>query len=238
MSHPQEIQKIPKTHKPMGREEINIADYIDFAILQPTATSEDVRRGCEIAVRYNFPTVCVYPQAVKLARELLHRQKTTVSTVIGFPTGNTTPTSKLYEAQEAAENGAEELEVVINLGWAKEGKWDSIHEEIATIVEETGKRVKAILETNLLTVEEKKMAAEVCLDAGVAFLKTNTGWFGGATVEDVRLLAEITGGAVGIKAAGGIRQLGQALALIEAGATRLGTSRGVELVKQQQQPDQ
>ncbi|HIK38566.1 MAG: deoxyribose-phosphate aldolase [Geminocystis sp.] len=222
----------------MGREEINIAEYIDLAILQPTATREDVRRGCEIAIRYNFPAVCVYPQAVKLARELLHRQKTIVSTVIGFPTGNTTPGCKLYEAQEAAENGSEELEVVINLGWAKEGKWDSIHEEIATIVEETGKRVKAILETNLLTVEEKKMAAEVCLEAGVAFLKTNTGWFGGANVEDVRLLAEIVGGAVGIKAAGGIRELGQALALIQAGATRLGTSRGLELVKQQQLLDQ
>lgn len=126
------------------------------------------------------------------------------------------------------------MDVVINLGWLKVGKSEEIYQEIAAICEETGQTVKAILETNLLTDTEKRLAAEICMDAGVAYLKTNTGWFGGATVADVRFLRNITKGQVGLKASGGIRTLAQALELIAAGATRLGTSRGVELIRQQE----
>lgn len=213
--------------------DIDIADYIDHSLLNPSATIKDVEKFCNQAIQYNFPTVCVYPNAVRKAADLLHQKKVKVCTVIGFPTGATTSNVKLYEAQEAIENGASELDVVINLGWLKAGKSEDIYHEIAQICEETGQTVKAILETNVLTNTEKRLAAEICMDAGVSFLKTSTGWFGGATVEDVSFLAKITQGKVGIKASGGIRNIQQALQLIEAGATRLGTSRGIDLVHQQ-----
>ncbi|AUT04071.1 deoxyribose-phosphate aldolase [Nostoc sp. CENA543] len=211
--------------------DIDIAPFIDHALLTPTATPEQVEQWCQQADRFNFASVCVYPVHVKQATELLHGKKTKVCTVIGFPTGATTGAVKLYEAQEATENGATELDVVMNLGWLKIGKTDAIHREIAEICEETGQTVKVILETNLLTDAEKKLAAEIAMDAGAAFLKTSTGWNGGATVSDVRLLKEVARDRVGIKASGGIRTLEQALDLILAGATRLGTSRGIDLIR-------
>ena len=215
--------------------EINLANYIDHTLLKPSATPEEIQQCCRDAIKYNFPAVCLYPCAVKQATELLHNHSIEVCTVIGFPTGANTSAVKLYEAQEAVDNGATELDVVINLGWLKVGKSELIYREMASICEETGKTVKAILETTVLTEEEKRLAAEICLDAGVSYLKTSTGWFGGATVEDIQLLKEVSRGRVGIKASGGIRTVNGAIALIEAGATRLGTSRGVDLVKQQKE---
>ena len=212
--------------------EIDIATYIDHALLNPTATPQQVEQCCAQAEQFHFPTVCVYPAAVRQATELLHGKKIQVCTVIGFPTGATTSATKLYEAQEAVDNGATELDVAINLGWLKAGKSEEIYREIAEICQQTGQTVKAILETTVLTNTEKRLAAEICMDAGAAFLKTSTGWFGGATVEDVRLLHKITKGQVGIKASGGIRTLEQAINLIKAGATRLGTSRGPDLIQQ------
>ena len=217
---------------------MDIAHYIDLALLQPTATPQQVEQCCAQADQYGFPAVCVYPTAVRQAAELLHGRKTQVCTVIGFPTGATTSAVKLYEAQEAADHGATELDVVINLGWLKEGKSEEIYQEIAQICEETGQTVKAILEMAVLSDTEKRLAAEVCIDAGAAFVKTSTGWFGGATVADVQLLREVTKGQVGIKASGGIRTIEQAIALIQAGATRIGTSRGPDLVHQQASLDQ
>ncbi|MBZ8179673.1 MAG: deoxyribose-phosphate aldolase [Oscillatoria sp. PMC 1051.18] len=211
---------------------IDLAEYIDSALLNPTATPEQVVHCCSQAEQYKFPAVCLYPSAVRQAAEFLHGKKTKVCTVIGFPTGATTSATKLYEAQEAVEHGAVELDVVINLGWLKAGQTNAVYREIAEICEETGQTVKAILETALLTDAEKRLAAEICMDAGAAYLKTSTGWYGGATVEDVRLLREITKGQIGIKASGGIRTLETALNLIAAGATRLGTSRGLELLSQ------
>ncbi|NMG09082.1 deoxyribose-phosphate aldolase [Brasilonema sp. UFV-L1] len=212
--------------------DIDIAPFIDHALLIPTATSKEVEQWCEEADRFHFAAVCVYPTHVKQAAELLHGKKPKVCTVIGFPTGAATSATKLYEAQEAVENGATELDVVINLGWLKAGKTDNVHQEIAEICEETGKTVKVILETNLLTDAEKRLAAEICMDAGVEFLKTSTGWNGGVTLEDVRLLKEVARDRVGIKASGGIRSIDQALDLILAGATRLGTSRSIDLLRQ------
>ena len=212
---------------------IDIATYIEHTLLKPSAIAEEVKKVCQEAWRYNFPSVCIYPAAVQQAKELLHDKKPNVCTVIGFPTGAMTSAVKLYEAQEAVENGASELDVVINLGWVKSGETDKIYQEIAQICAETGQAVKAILETTVLTQEEKRLAAEVCLDAGVSYLKTSTGWFGGATVEDVKILHEVAKGQVGIKASGGIRTYDTAIALIQAGATRLGTSRGVDLLRQQ-----
>jgi deoxyribose-phosphate aldolase len=218
--------------------EIDLTTYIDHALLNPSATAEQVKKYCSEAIKYNFPAVCIYPCAVKEAAELLHGKNPQVCTVIGFPTGANTSSVKLYEAQEATDDGATELDVVINLGWLKSGESEKIYQEMAQICEETGQVVKAILETSQLTDTEKRLAAEICMDAGVAYLKTSTGWFGGATVADVRLLKEVTRGQIGIKASGGIRTVEQAIALIEAGATRLGTSRGVDLVRQRDDREQ
>ncbi|MGB5710795.1 MAG: deoxyribose-phosphate aldolase [Waterburya sp.] len=213
--------------------DIDLATYIDHTLLKPSAIPDEVKQVCQEAWQYNFPSVCIYPASVRQAKELLHDKQTNICTVIGFPTGAVTSAVKLYEAQGAVENGATELDVVINLGWVKSRESSKIYDEIAQICSETGQTVKAILETTVLTNEEKRLAGEICLDAGVAYLKTSTGWFGGATVEDVKLLKEITRGQIGIKASGGIRTYEQAIALIHAGATRLGTSRGLDLLRQQ-----
>ncbi|MBD2436744.1 deoxyribose-phosphate aldolase [Nostoc sp. FACHB-110] len=217
--------------------DIDIAPFIDHALLTPMATPEQVEQWCEQAYRYNFASVCIYPTYVKQAAEILHGKNPKVCTVIGFPTGATTSSVKLYEAQEAVENGATELDVVLNLGWLKFGKTEEVHREIAEICEETGQIVKVILETSLLTDAEKKLATELCMDAGAAFIKTSTGLNGGATVADIRLLKEIVRESIGIKASGGIRTYEQALDLIQAGATRLGTSRGIDLIRQRDNLD-
>lgn len=211
---------------------IDIAPFIDHSLLLPTTTPEQIEQWCEEAYRFNFATVCIQPCYVRQAVELLHNKNPKVCTVIGFPTGSTTSTVKFYEAQEALENGASELDVMINLGWLKAGKTEEVHREIATICEVAGQCVKVILETSLLTEPEKRIAAELAMDAGAAFLKTSTGWNGGATVADVQLLKEIAKDRVGIKASGGIRTHNDALDLIMAGATRLGTSRGMDLLHQ------
>jgi len=215
--------------------EIDIAPFIDHALLLPTAIPEQVEKCCEEADRFRFATVCVYPSYVRLAADRLHNKKPKVCTVIGFPTGATTPGAKLYEAQEAAENGATELDVTINLSLVKAGQTDLLYREMAEICQETGQTVKAILEMGLLNEKEKRLVAELLMDAGVSFLKTNTGWYGGATVADVALLKEIVRGNLGIKASGGIKTHEQAVDLIMAGATRLGTSRGPELIRQREE---
>ncbi|HEY9615746.1 MAG TPA: deoxyribose-phosphate aldolase [Microcoleaceae cyanobacterium] len=212
--------------------DIDIAPFIDHALLAPTATPAQVEQWCEEADRFHFAAVCVQPTYVKQAVSLLHGKRPKVCTVIGFPYGATTSAVKLYEAQDAVENGASELDVVINIGWLKAGMTNEVHREIAEIREATGQMVKAILEVALLTDAEKRLATELCMDAGATFIKTSTGLYGGATVADVRLLKELTSDRVGIKASGGIRTAEQALELIVAGATRLGTSRGPDILRQ------
>ncbi len=218
----------------MAADYIDIAPFIDHSLLNPTATPEQVEQWCEEAYRFNFAAVCVHPSYVKQAAELLHGKNPHICTVIGFPTGATTSGVKLYEAQEAVENGATELDVVMNLGWLKAGRIEAVHREIAQICEATGQLVKVILETNLLTDQEKKLAAEISMEAGAGFLKTSTGWHGGATVGDVRLLKEMAKDRLGIKASGGIRTYNEAIDMILAGATRLGTSRSMDLLRQSQ----
>lgn len=215
--------------------DLDLAPFIDHSLLLPSATPDQVQQWCDEADRFGFAAVCLYPTYVPYAVELLHNKSPKVCTVIGFPTGATTPAVKLYEAQEASENGATELDVVINLGWVKTGKTSELHRELADICDATGQTVKAILETSVLTPDEIRLASEVCLDAGVQFLKTSTGWFGGATVDAVRLLKAVAKDRIGIKASGGIRTADQAIALILAGATRLGTSRGPDLIRQREQ---
>ncbi|NCJ06549.1 deoxyribose-phosphate aldolase [Synechococcales cyanobacterium C] len=212
--------------------EINLAEYIEHTLLNPLASPEAIEQLCDQADRLRFPVVCVYPTHVRQAVGLLHHKDPKVCTVIGFPTGATTSAVKRFEAEDAVEAGAAELDVVINLGWLKAGQTEAVHREIADICAATGQTVKAILETSLLTDAEKKLAAEICLDAGVQYLKTSTGWHGGATVADVKLLCQVGRDRIGVKASGGIRTPEQALALIAAGATRLGTSYGVQLLHQ------
>ncbi|MEL6382412.1 MAG: deoxyribose-phosphate aldolase [Cyanobacteria bacterium J06626_18] len=219
---------------PQELPQIELAPLIDHSLLTPVATPEQVMHWCSEADRFGFAAVCVSPSYVSLAREQLQGKRPEICTVIGFPTGATTSTTKLYEAQEAVENGATELDVVINLGWLKSDQRDRVHREIAAICEATGRTIKTILETSVLTPQEIQLAAEICLDAGAAFLKTSTGWQGGATVAAVRQLREVTRGQAGIKASGGIRTAEQALLLVQAGATRLGTSQGPALIQQQE----
>lgn len=220
----------------LEQAEIDIAPFIDHALLLPTATPEQVELCCEEAERFQFAAVCVYPNYVHLAADYLHGKKPQVCTVIGFPTGATTAATKLYEAQEATDNGATELDVAINLGKLKAGLTKEVYREIAEICSETGQTVKAILEMGLLSEQEIRLAAEVLMDAGVSFFKTHTGWYGGATVAHISLLQDVTRGHLGIKASGGIKTYEQASDLILAGATRLGTSRGPGLIGQQNSP--
>lgn len=212
--------------------EIDLAQFIDHTQLNPLMGPDAIAQLCDQADRFQFAAVCVYPTYVRQVTDLLHNKHSKVCTVIGFPTGATTSAVKLYEAQEATENGATELDVVINLGWLKAGKTNELYQEIAAICELTGQTVKVILETALLTDTEKKIVTEICVDAGAAFLKTSTGWRGGATIADVKLLKELARDRIRIKASGGIRTVTQALDLIVAGATRLGTSYGVDLMRQ------
>jgi len=212
--------------------DIDIAPLIDHTLLNQAASPQQIDQCCGEADRHHFAAVCIFPYFVQRSREFLQNKSPAVCTVIGFPCGANTSAVKLYEALEAVENGATELDVVINLGWLKSGNTDAVHRELAEICQETGATVKAILETAVLTDAEKRLAAELAMDAGVSFLKTSTGWYGGATVEDVRLLKEVSRGQGGIKASGGIKTYEQAIALVLAGATRLGTSRGVDLIRQ------
>jgi deoxyribose-phosphate aldolase len=225
-------QLVVKDPMAADHQDIDIAPFIDHSLLMPTATIQQVQQWCEEADRFGFAAVCINPTYVQQAVEFLHGKNPKVCTVIGFPSGAVTTATKLYEAQEAAENGATELDLVMNLGWLKSGETEKIHREIAEICAETGLVIKVILETTLLTDTEKVLAAEIAMDAGAQFLKTSTGWHGGATVDDIRLLKEVAKDRVGIKASGGIRTSEQALDLIVAGATRLGTSNGVELLRQ------
>jgi deoxyribose-phosphate aldolase len=217
--------------------EIDLASLIDHTLLTPWATPEQIAQCCDEADRYNFAAVCVAPCHVVQAVSLLHHKKPQVCTVIGFPTGANTSATKLYEAQEAAENGATELDVVINLGWLKAGRTEGVHRELASIVESTGLTIKAILEMSVLSEAEQRIAADVCMDAGAHFLKTSTGWNGGATLAQIHLLQAMSRDRVGIKASGGIRTAQQAIDLARAGATRLGTSRSVELLAEAQTLD-
>ncbi|MFY7804711.1 MAG: deoxyribose-phosphate aldolase [Limnoraphis robusta] len=212
--------------------DLDIAPFIDHTLLNPAATPQQIEQCCNEALRYKFAAVCVYPSYVRQVADILQGQSPKVCSVIGFPSGATTSAVKLYESLEAVENGATELDIVINLSWVKTAKTEELYREIAEICEQTDQSVKAILETAVLTDAEKQLAAEVLMDAGVDFLKTSTGLYGGATVADVRLLKNITRGRIGIKASGGITTYEQAADLILAGANRLGTSRGVHLLSQ------
>lgn len=220
----------------MGPSEF--ARFVDHTVLQPNTTDEDVRRACREAIDHDFFAVCLAPSWVPLAAELTAATRTTVCTVIGFPHGSTLPDAKRHEAFAAIAAGARELDMVINIGALLSGDVALVTKDIAGVVAEAAAaeadvRVKVILETGFLSDAQKAAGCRAAVEAGADFVKTSTG-FGpsGASVEDVRLLRRVVGKQLGIKAAGGIRSAGKALAMIEAGATRLGCSRSVDLVKE------
>lgn len=203
-----------------------LAARIDHTILKADASAEQVRKLCEEARRFGCATACVNGARVKLAAELLAGSPVTVAAVVGFPLGAMSVEAKALETALAIADGAREIDMVLNLGWLKDGAHDAVRSDVAAVVEAAqGHAVKVILETCLLTRDEKVAACHLAVEAGAAFVKTSTGFAtGGATVDDVRLLAATVHGRARVKASGGIRDLAAALALIEAGADRLGLS--------------
>lgn len=210
---------------------MDLAKYIDHTILKPEATSQDVRRLCGEAVEHKFAAVCVNPCYVELAVGLLAGTGVKVATVIGFPLGANLPVVKAFEAKQAALQGADEIDMVINIGAAKRGDWEVVLNDIDQVVANAnGCIVKVIVETALLTEDEKKMVCNLVLTSGAHYIKTSTGFSsGGATVADIELFKGIVGEKIGIKASGGIRTRQDAVAMITAGASRLGTSAGVSM---------
>ncbi len=212
---------------------ISINKMIEHTLLRPEATVNDIMNLCNEAALASLHAVCVAPVYVPLAANLLRGKGVKVVTVVGFPLGTSVAAAKALEARLAVEDHADEVDMVMNMAAAKNGQWDAVTEEIKLVVQSAAPQpVKVIIETVLLTEAEKRRACQAVIDGGAAFVKTSTGFAGGgATVEDVRLLAAVANGKIGIKASGGIRTRQQALALIEAGATRIGTSAGPALAK-------
>lgn len=210
-----------------------INKYIDHTNLKPFATKEDIAKLCEEAEKHQFASVCVNPYYVKLASELLKDSSTKVCTVIGFPLGQNTTEIKVNETKKALEDGCDEFDMVINVGALKDNKLDFVLEEIKQVVlAANGKTVKVIIETGLLTKEEIITATCLTCKAGAHFVKTCTGVSKGiATVEDVKLMKEHISGNTQIKASAGIKDKETAISLINAGASRIGTSSGVEIIK-------
>jgi len=212
---------------------MELASVIEHTLLKPTATVDDIRRLCAEAVHYKFAAVCVNPCYVKLAAHLLAGTTVKTVTVIGFPLGASLTAVKVFEAQQAVLDKADELDMVMNLGAAKTGVWPAVLEDIRQVVQAVpDKIVKVIIETAALSPSEIEQACQVCLEAGAHYVKTSTGFGpGGATVEAVKLIKSIVGDKLGIKAAGGIRTREQAEQLLVAGATRIGTSAAVSFIR-------
>lgn len=212
----------------------SIAHKIDHTLLKPDATQQQIETLCREALEYTFASVCVLPYYVPAAAQLLKDSPVKVCTVIGFPLGATLTEAKVAEAHAVLKNGATELDMVINIGALKNKSYLYVQNEIATLAQkahESNAILKVIIETCLLTEEEKIKACELVTNAGADFIKTSTGFStGGATIEDVVLLKHHVGKNVKVKASGGIRDLTTAAAMIEAGADRLGTSSGVKIV--------
>lgn len=210
--------------------------YIDHTLLKPEAQMAQIEKLCKEARDHKFFSVCVNTSYVQTCANLLEGSDVTVCCVVGFPLGAMDTASKAFETKTAIANGAGEIDMVIQIGALKDRRLDYVRDDIKAVVEAAqGRKVKVIIETSLLNEEDKALACKAALNAGAHFVKTSTGFAGGgATVEDVKLMRSIVGNKMEVKASGGVKNAEQALALIEAGATRLGTSSGVALVQGQQ----
>jgi deoxyribose-phosphate aldolase len=213
-----------------------VAALIDHTLLKADAIESDIRKLCAEAREYGFASVCIHPSWVPLATKLLSGAKSKVCTVVGFPLGATSTIAKVCETQEALADGAKEIDMVINVGALKSGNRDTVQSEIGSITEvahKNGAICKVIIETCLLTQAEKILASKLAKAAGADFVKTSTGFStGGATTDDVKLMRQTVGSAMGVKASGGIRTLSELTAMVAAGATRIGASAGVTIVEE------
>lgn len=218
----------------IGPVEAKVARMIDHTLLKPDATEEQVTQLCREAATYCFASVCVNPIWVELCAKLLRRSGVKVCTVIGFPLGATTTSAKAYETRDTIGKGAGEIDMVINVGLMKSRQYSRVREDIRAVVRATRPNilVKVILETCLLTDDEKVRACELSVEGGADYVKTSTGFSsGGATVNDIALMRKTVGPEIGVKASGGVRTFEDAEALIKAGATRLGASAGLKIIQ-------
>lgn len=213
---------------------MEINRMIDHTLLKPESTREQIKSLCDEALEYNFKSVCINPFWVSYANDILKDSEVSVCTVIGFPLGANTTSMKATEAREATLNGADEVDMVINVGLLKSKEYDLVEEDIKAVVEESkDKIVKVIIETCLLSDEEIVKACEISMKSGADFVKTSTGFnSAGAKAQDVNLMRKTVGDTLGVKASGGIRDLKTAREMIENGATRLGVSAGIEIIKE------
>lgn len=212
---------------------MDINHLIDHTLLKPDSTRDQIDQLIQEADDYQFASVCVNPTWVNYASDKLADSTVKVCTVIGFPLGASTSETKAFETKNAIENGADEIDMVINIGAAKDGDFALVQSDIAAVVEASGdKLVKVIIETCLLTDDEKIKACQAAVAAGADFVKTSTGFStGGATVHDITLMRKTVGPDIGVKASGGARSFEDAKAFVEAGATRIGTSSGIAIIK-------
>ena len=212
----------------------DFAKYIDHTLLKADAKKEDIIELCSEARMYSFASVCVNPTWVKTAAGALEGSTVKVCTVIGFPLGASTSEVKAFETENAIKNGATEIDMVINIGMLRSGNDEAVKKDIEAVVQATDKKaiVKVIIETSLLTEVEKRTICELAVVAGADFVKTSTGFStGGATVEDVKLMRAVVGPEMGVKASGGVRSFEDMDQMIQAGATRIGASSGVQIMK-------
>jgi len=212
---------------------MNLAKYIDHTLLKPQATKKDLNILCTEAIEHGFAAVCVNPCNVRYCADLLNGSGVKLASVVGFPLGASLAGIKAAETIRAIADGANEIDMVINVGALKDGEDEAILEDIIAVVKAAvGKTVKVIIETCLLNDNEKVKACQLAKEAGAHFVKTSTGFStGGATVEDVKLMKETVGSTMEVKASGAVRSYDDAIRMIEAGATRIGTSSGVSIVK-------
>ncbi|OEY71241.1 deoxyribose-phosphate aldolase [Salegentibacter salarius] len=211
---------------------MQLNQFIDHTLLKPTATPEDIENLCKEAIAHQFIAVCIPPSYLKHAKSVLKDSNVKLATVTGFPLGAMTTEAKVFEAKDAIVNGADEIDMVINIGMLKGGDANYIENEIAEIKKAIGSKIlKVIIETCYLTDAEKEAACKAALNANADFVKTSTGFgTGGATFEDVKLMKKIAGDKMQIKASGGIKDRETAIKYIELGVSRLGTSSGIKLV--------
>ena len=210
----------------------SLSSLIDHTNLRPDALHSDIEILCKEAIQYKFASVCINPVYVSYAKSILKDENPKVCSVVGFPLGADSEEMKYAEARFLIFQGVDEIDMVMNIAFLKERKIDLVKNEIKKVVEAAdGNCVKVIIETSLLNQDEKALACNIVMESEAAFVKTSTGFSSsGATLEDVRLIKKVVGDRVGIKASGGIKTKNEALKLIEAGATRIGTSRGVEII--------
>ncbi|MDV7139560.1 deoxyribose-phosphate aldolase [Maribacter sp. TH_r10] len=210
---------------------MQIKDYIDHTVLKATAQPSDIEKLCEEAKENGFKAVCVNGCYTKLAKEQLKNSKVQLAIVIGFPLGSMSTEAKVFEASEGIKNGADEIDMVINVGWLKSGKSEWVKQEISKIKQAIGNKVlKVIIETCYLTQEEKRKACKLAVEAKADYVKTSTGFgTGGATFEDVKLMKEVVGDKAKIKASGGVKDRATALKYISLGVSRIGTSSGIAI---------